>query len=145
MDPAEATRLRSYEKPVCNMASQSTNDIRSVFEREFGPMASKFGYFDIGSDDWRNGDLIEAARPGVYVWYDWERDRVIKVGLSMINARARALQHLRDDTGGTMAAMRDQAGTRLILFTLPEEDKHWAAALEPYLERVLEPEIPSKR
>jgi len=125
------------------MTITSLTDIRRAFEREFQPNVEKFDYFVLASDDWRNHDLIRAARPGVYVWWDGAHNRVMKVGMSSINARARALQHLLHNTGDKMAALADQPHTRMILFTLEESDKHLAADLEIYLERVLEPEIPS--
>ena len=127
------------------MTTQSASDVRRAFEREFWPIAGKFDHFVLAVGEWRDHDLHAAARPGVYVWFDGSRDRVVKVGVSLVNARARALNHLRDDTGGTMAALAKEPQTRMILFTLQEADKHWAAALEIYLERVLDPEIKSAR
>ena len=119
--------------------------IRSHFDREFSHVADKFETFDLKKPDWRNHELLAAARPGVYVWVDAAKDGVMKVGLSLVNARARALQHLRDDTGGQMAAMADNPEARLVLYTLGEDDKHWAAALEIYFERELRPKIASLR
>lgn len=119
--------------------------IRRHFDDEFSPVADKFETFDLQKPDWRNHELLAAARPGVYVWFDAARDKVMKVGLSLVNARARALQHLRDDTGGKMAAMAENPDARLVLYTLAEEDKHWAAALEIYFERELDPLVRSLR
>lgn len=119
--------------------------IQSAFENEFSPVAGKFETLTLSMPDWRNHELLTAARPGVYVWFNSAEDKVVKVGLSVVNARARALQHLRDDTGGQMAAMADNPDSQLVLYTLDEKDKHWAAALEIYFENVLEPEVRSLR
>lgn len=127
------------------MIPQSLSSVRRAFEREFWPVAGKFDHLVLAAGKWRDHSLNVAARPGVYVWFDGDRERIIKVGMSLVNARARALNHLRDDTGGAMAALADQPLARMVLFTLDEADKHWATALEIYLERVLDPEIKSER
>lgn len=119
--------------------------IRRAFNREFWLHAGKFEEYVLAEDQWRDRDLHGAIRPGVYIWIDVGRDAIIKVGLSAVNPRARALQHIRDDTAGEMSALADNPDARMVLYTLAEEDKHWAAALEIYLERELQPEIQAKR
>lgn len=122
----------------------SVPDILRAFRREFQPITGKFSCFRLQRDSWREHSLTAAARPGVYVWFDKSASRVVRVGLSLINARARALQHIRDNTGGKMTALADKDSLLLILFTVAEQDKHWASALEIYLEQALVPTIPAK-
>ena len=117
------------------------SSIRRAFEREFWPVAGKFDQivlpFPVNVDPLD----LRAARAGVYVWLSG--GRVIKIGRSFSNARKRALEHVRDNTGGVMGEM--MTDTQLLLFTVDEEDCHWPAALEVYLERVLDPVVKSKR
>jgi recombinational DNA repair ATPase RecF len=95
----------------------SPTEIRKLFELEFGSIADKFDYFALDAGDWRNHKLLDAARPRVYVWYDGCQERVVKVGCSLVNARARALEHLRDNTGDTMSEFAHRSDVTMILFS----------------------------
>lgn len=123
--------------------TRESREIQRVFEREFWHVAGKFDILLLnGTEAWKSQDL-RVARPGVYVWLN--AGQVMKVGRHLTNARARALEHVRDNTGQQLAALKDAPETQLMLFTVVNEDRHWAAALEIYLENRLEPVVRSKR
>lgn len=117
--------------------------IRQTFDREFGPVADKFEFIVLSGDEAASATDPVVARPGVYV--HWKDDQAIRIGRSFSNARKRALEHIRDNTGETMAELKDDPEARLVLFTVAPEDYHWAAALEIYLEDNLDPSIPCGR
>lgn len=118
-------------------------EIKMVFDREFWSVAGKFDtIFLHGNEAWESQDL-RVARPGVYIW--WKDGQVLKVGRNLTNARKRALEHVRDDTGRSMAILKDDPKVQLILFTVHPKDYHWVAAVEIYLENELSPKIKSKR
>lgn len=118
-----------------------SREIQRVFEREFWHVAGKFDILLLnGTEAWGSKDL-RVARPGVYIWL--RAGNVIKVGRHLTNARKRALEHVRDRK--EMRDMKDASETQLMLFTVIPEDRHWAAAVEIYLENNLEPAIRSKR
>lgn len=123
------------------MPARSIEDVRSAAS-EFDAKGEPFECFTLGKDQWRDPSLLLAARPGVYVWFNTEQERVIRVGMSTINARARALEHIRDNTGKTMTAMAEQSQLTLVLFTREDKDKNSIAKLEKYLENALDPVIP---
>jgi hypothetical protein len=82
--------------------------------------------------------------PGIYV--HWCAGEIFRVGRSFSNARKRALEHIRDNTGQRMAALRNNPQAWLILFTVnPGDELHWVTALEVFLEHRFKPSIPSKR
>jgi hypothetical protein len=121
--------------------------VTRTFEREFWPIAGRFDIMVLrGPEAWTSQDP-RVARPGVYVWGDGAG--VIKVGRHFTNARKRALEHVRDDTGaGTdlgMARLEADPNAVLILLTVEAADMHWVAAAEVYLEMKLEPGVRSKR
>jgi len=124
------------------------NDIADVihrFKMEFGSIAEKFVIIELpikaASGSWEEN----VAMPGVYVYWHPQKG-VIKVGRHLTNSRKRALEHIRDNTNGTMATLLDDDATQLLLFNVKEnKDKHWVAALEIYFETVLIRSIPSKR
>ncbi len=121
-----------------------TSQIRQAFEREFGNLAAKFQLLELHGLAAASDADPRAARPGVYV--HWKAGTVIRVGRSLSDARRRALEHIRDDTGRSMAALKDDPDARLLLFTVERDDDcHWIAALELFFERSLKPLIPPKR
>ena len=118
--------------------------VRRAFEREFWPVRYKFDLVFLREDEIEGSQHPSVWRPGVYIWTDGDK-KVIKVGRNLTNSRKRALEHIRDNTGGTMSGLKDDPNTLLILITVEPEDRHWAAALEIYLEQKLNPSIKSKR
>lgn len=121
--------------------------IKALFEDQFRACRSRFEVYDLPLAEAENSNHPHIWKPGVYMFWHPVRG-VIKVGRHFTNSRKRAFEHLREDvnTGGTMAALRGMQETRLLLFNLKEmADIHWAAALEIFFERKLEPEIRAGR
>lgn len=123
--------------------SQLCNEILKKFRSEFGVIADRFNISAITlSESNKPSDLTD--RPGVYIHHCDEK--VVRVGRSLKNARKRALEHIRDNTGGSMSELATNPGANLILLTVsPKTNTHWIAALEIYLEESLAPAFPSKR
>ncbi len=135
------------------------NEIRTAFEAEFSPITGKFHISMLQGPEWHEmQDYI--WHPGVYVWYHKSMQRVIKVGRHLENARKRALEHIRDNTNNigkayvkegeeySMQDIRDTDSDKvvLILFNVRDtSDYHWVAAVEIYLENVLNPLIRAGR
>lgn len=112
------------------------------FRAEFGDLAHLFAVFVLSyAEAARTPDPL-VARPGVYVHCD--HSGIVKVGRSFSNARKRALEHVRDDTGGRMGSFGSAASDRLVLFTVAQE-LHWVAAFEVYFEQTLNPSVRSRR
>ena len=120
----------------------SIKEIRKLFSMEFGFLENRFKFIAVEAGKWRSTE-DEAARPGVYVF--WRAGEVIKVGRSFSNARKRAAEHMRDDTGGRMNALKEDKQARLLLYTVEAAEAHWVAALEVFFEEWLNPSIRSKR
>lgn len=120
----------------------SPEHIIERFRTEFGGLADLFTVFVLSYAEAACASDPPVARPGVYVHFD--QSGVVKVGRSFSNARKRALDHIRDDTGGRMASLGSDASDRLVLLTVAEE-LHWVAALEVYFERTLNPSVRSRR
>ena len=121
-----------------------TQEIVQAFEREFGGLATKFQVLELRGPDAETASDPRVARPGVYV--HWKDGVVFRVGRSLSNARKRALQHFPDNTGHSMAALKDDRAAKLLLFTVEREDDcHWIAALKLFFERCLKPVIPPGR
>ncbi len=120
-----------------------SDQIKAQFFAEFKALKDKFEIYDLSIAEARESNAEHIWKPGVYVF--WHPTRcVIKVGRHLTNARKRALEHLRDHTGGTMSRLDSNA--RLLFFNVKNvNDKHWAAALEIYFEEHLTPEIKSDR
>lgn len=122
----------------------STDDIEGRFRDEFGPVAEKFHISKSPLTEVLAPNRVPIARPGVYIF--WKDGAVIKVGRHFVNSEKRALEHIRDNTAGTMSQLRDGGGVYLLLFTVNEQkDIHWVAALEIFFELSLQPTIKSGR
>ena len=117
-------------------------EIKQIFQDEFAPVFSKFEIIAFPITQ-ANNFHESTDRPGVYVY--WKEDKVIKVGRHLVNARKRALEHIRDNTGGEMASLRNDLNCWLILFTVDQNEYHWAATPEMFLEMKLNPKIKSGR
>lgn len=120
-------------------------EIKSIFEKEFETLQSKFEIYCMPLKDAASSKELHIWKPGVYVFWHPTRG-VIKVGRHFTNSRKRAFEHIKDNTGGVMADLKIDEGTRLLLFNVKEsKDKHWVAALEVYFEEQLSPEVKSRR
>lgn len=121
------------------------DQIKEMFIVEFAFLQDKFVIFDLNIEEARESNAEHIWKPGVYVFWHPKRG-VIKIGRHLTNARKRAFEHLRDNTGGTMSKLLGDSETRLLLFTVKNDnDKHWPAALEIYFEERLKPEIKANR
>ncbi len=123
-------------------------DILDLFRGEFSPLLEKFAVHDLTLDAAPENTDTAVNRPGVYVFWK-EGNGVIKVGKSQSNAKARALDHIRDNTkngGLEMARLANDPSCHLLLFTVPRDnDLHWILSLEAFFEWKLKPAIPSAR
>lgn len=120
-----------------------TEKIEITFRNEFGPISKFFTIHFLTVQEARESDLPSVYSPGVYIWFDHEK--VIKVGRHFENARKRALEHLQDNTGNKMAALEQNPKAKVCLITTDQDNIHWIAAAEMFLEKALEPSIKSKR
>ncbi|WP_092121165.1 hypothetical protein [Desulfonatronum thiosulfatophilum] len=123
----------------------NVTEVRNVFEEEFKNLQHKFVIFDLTIPEAEISQDEYIWKPGVYIYWHTERG-IIKVGRHFTNSRKRALEHIKHNTGGTMASLRDDSKSRLLLFNIKNlNDIHWVAALEVYLEKKIAPEIRSGR
>jgi len=118
------------------------------FKEEFGFMIDKFNIISLTIKEANETKELNVAFPGVYIF--WNNNRIIKVGRHLINSRKRALQHIRDNTRNENFEMANLANyvddCGLILINCKDiKDKHWAAAIEIYMEEKLVPIIKSQR
>lgn len=126
-------------------AITTTQKVIELFQKEFISIADRFFVYDLPLDEATNLQAEHIWKPGVYVFWHPKRG-VIKVGRHLTNSRKRALEHIRDDTGGAMKELDKDAETRLLLFNVMKpEEFHWVAALEIFFEVNLNPEISSGR
>jgi hypothetical protein len=122
-----------------------TDKVVSIFQNEFLSIADKFIVFNMSISEAEKIEAVHVWKPGVYVFWNPTLN-VIKVGRHLVNSRMRAFQHIKDNTGGTMAGLRNDLDARLILFNVKDpKDKHWVAAVEIFLEGVLDPKIKAGR
>ena len=120
------------------------NDVMNVFEKEFVHLRDRFQIYDLTLDRAKYASAEGVVSPGVYVF--WKGGKVIKVGRNLTNSRKRALQHIKDNTGGYMKALEEDSETHLLLFNVKNsDDRHWVAALEVFFEMRLEPQIRAHR
>lgn len=126
--------------------------IRSIhyhFHQEFGCLKDKFNIILLSIKEARESDDPEVTMPGVYIY--WKDDNILKVGRHLVNSRKRALEHIRDNTGEEVGIPMKSIDTckencGIVLINCEnEEEYHWVAAIEIYMERVLKPMIRSQR
>ena len=123
--------------------------ICEIVSAEFGDLYDQFFPINKTLDVVRDATDEFISHPGVYIF--WDAEGVIKVGRHFTNARKRALEHIRDDTGKQMKVLENDPNTNLLLFVVKDPGKlHWVAALEVFLEKTfreknLGPRITSKR
>lgn len=119
-------------------------DVIDRFEEEFSAVADRFYIRQLVISEAAACAENYVAHPGVYVF--WKPGGVVKVGRHLTNARKRALEHIVANTGGLMADLINQSDARLLLFSLINPaDRHWAAAVEIYLESRLNPSVRAAR
>jgi hypothetical protein len=125
--------------------------ILELVNREFGEKAKLFTPLELRLNSLESSDYEASKVPGVYVFLN-EDLGCLKVGKSQSNASKRALQHCGTDNTSSadgklqMAQLGHSDKTLLLVYALNQPDcMHWAVALENYLERKLQPLIPSKR
>ncbi|WNW11241.1 hypothetical protein RRX38_08765 [Pseudomonas sp. DTU_2021_1001937_2_SI_NGA_ILE_001] len=119
-------------------------DVIHRFEAEFSVIADRFHIRQLAVSEAAACAEDYVAHPGVYVF--WRPGGVVKVGRHLTNARKRALEHIVANTGGSMAELITQSDARLLLFSLINPaDRHWAAAVEIYLESQLNPSVKAAR
>lgn len=122
----------------------SIDEVQDRFRNEFKDIANKFIIYNLSISEAKVSEAEHVWKPGVYVY--WATNKVIKVGRHLTNSRKRALEHIRDNTGGSMHSLQEDPRVRLLLFNLKKkEDLHWAAALEIFFELNLNPEIRAGR
>lgn len=131
-------------------AENSKTDILDVFRSEyfFLEKEKRIVVIDLTLDiaETDNGEAVN--KPGVYVFWK-ETSGVIKVGKSQSNSKARALQHIRDNSKNDkiqMADLNDDKSCHVLLFNvLSHDDIHWILGLEYFMETRLDPKIPATR
>jgi len=70
---------------------------------------------------------------GLVFMFFFKDETVLKVGKSLSNARKRALEHFRDNTGKIMKDIDGNKDLHLLLFTVNKrENEHWVIALEDF-------------
>jgi hypothetical protein len=130
--------------------------IQLLFKAEFSPIVHKFVCIEETGNTIKESTKTYVWHPGVYVW--WKGNDVIKVGRHLTNSRKRAMEHYTNE-GGQIRFIYDLENKEdqkklsgppeefgLLLFNLIRpEDRHWAAALEIYLEDTFKPLVRSKR
>ena len=136
------------------------DSIIKLFEDEFSSIKEKFTIIKLlsdGTDEKRVLDYKEihdveldyVHNPGVYVFYG--NDSPYRVGRHLTNTRLRVMQHIKENTGDKKFNIKqlDNFDDReVILFNLIQsKNKHWAAALEIFLEESLKDDlkIPAQR
>ena len=122
-----------------------TNEIRALFEKEFGEIAKKFVIKEHNIKEALDSKDPDVTKPGVYVYWNPHLG-VVRVGVSFVNSRKRALAHIFANTGGIMEGLANDNQTRILLYNIrKKEDSHWIIALEKYFEKRLKPCIPPGR
>lgn len=119
-------------------------NVINMFEKEFAHLKDRFQIYDLTLDRAKYASTEGVVAPGVYVF--WKAGKVIKVGRNLANSRKRALQHIRDNTGGLMEALESDPDAHLLLFNIKNfDDRHWVSALEVFFELRLKPKIRAHR
>lgn len=127
------------------MVPKSTEEVKQVFDGEFSVIRKLFCVIELSVREAKDSKEGCIWHPGVYVWHHPDKG-VLKVGRHFTNARKRALEHIRDNTGGVMGKYGNDQKTQLILFNVKDPaNYHWVAAVEVFLEKELNPYVPSKR
>lgn len=127
------------------MVPKSTEEVKQVFDGKFSIIRKLFCVIELSVQGAKHSKEGCICHPGVYVWYHLDRG-VLRVGRHFTNARKRALEHIQDNTGSIMGKYGNDPKTQLILFNVKDPaNYYWVAAVEVFLEKELEPYVPSKR
>ena len=131
-----------------NISMKALAESIKIFYDEFGSIGNKFEIIPLTIQEAYDLKDSNIAMPGVYIF--WHKERIIKVGRHLENSRKRALEHIRDNTHNDSFQMESLKNCTvdcgLILINCRDkEDYHWVAAIEIYMEKVLEPVIKSQR
>lgn len=130
-------------------------DIILLFETEFAHVQEKFVILKLleGREELDYNRIYNLALPsaeenliihaGVYVFFG--NGKPYRVGRHLANSRYRVLQHMKQNTGNSHSWVLDiaQAPDReILLFNVRDQnDYHWVAALEIYLENALKNDL----
>jgi hypothetical protein len=133
--------------------------IITAFKHEFHFVQDKFEIIDLlGNESPMDYHIIDGLKlpndnynivwhPGVYLFLG--NGFVYRVGVSMINGRARVMEHLDACTSTDNCGIWDINNfddKSILLFTIKNKnDRHWLLALEAYLEEKFTPLIRSRR
>lgn len=122
-------------------------EIEDIFNNEFAAIANKFVLIEENLSRLDISEKKYIYHPGVYIFFI--DGNVIKVGRHLVNSRKRALEHIRDNTKNEsfeMKSLKGNTNAKVLLFNLKNEnDYHWSASAEMFLEKKLNPVIKSKR
>jgi len=133
--------------------------IIAEFKKEFGFISDKFEFLDLlGNGSPMDSETIEYLKlpsdaynvvwhPGVYFFIG--NNSVYRVGVSMVNSRARVMQHLEACTSKNGIGIWDidkfDDKSILLINVKDKKDRHWLLAIEAYFEQSLKPLIGADR
>lgn len=133
--------------------------IIEAFESEFSFIKDKFELIELlENNSPMDYKTIEALKlpsnnynivwhPGVYTFIG--NNELYRVGVSMLNSRARVMQHLSEATskgGYGIWDINKYADKSILLFNVKKQkDRHWLLALEAFLETKFHPKIKAGR
>lgn len=134
-------------------------EIIEIFYEEFSFVKDKFEIIDLLENDspmdsntirhleLPSTDYNIVWHPGVYVFFG--NKNTYRVGVSIINSRARVMEHLVAGTsknGYSIWDINEYSDKSILLFNVKEiKDRHWLLAMEAFLEETLKPLIKSGR
>lgn len=129
----------------------SKSEIISLFNNEFAGIQDKFEVVELPLVSAEQDIIVNAAKPGVYVFF--KNNKVWMVGRHLLNSRKRAMEHLnvnREDY--QIKNLKNDPEASLLLFNVKEHKpkegvdlRHWVAALEIFFELRLDPLVKSAR
>lgn len=142
------------KKMKLKMNTITEDKIKEIFYEQFYFIKDKFTFYNFSVTDYNflvsNKENIN--KPGVYIFYMY--DQIWKVGKHLLNAKKRALEHFRDDTGanigkGMKQYEHDENMNLILIIPNKDEDIFWILSIEYYFESRFKAEhilqIPSKR
>jgi len=112
-----------------------TDNLNALLAAEFLNADQLFQNFEYSVISLLNStkSIPEIEKPGVYVYH--ENEKVWKIGKSNSNVKKRSLEHIRDNTDGKMASLKDDKNMFINFIVLKNVKKiHWVYAIEVFLE-----------